>query len=219
MLKPGGPWSCVLKQELPVGCTLLQGSAEKSEPDTDTLQLDTHENERAELKEIKQLFVPPPVWSVKNWELHCVLKAQNLKGKTKSFSRVLFNLVLLHVLFPAIEAYVHQIHRFHNRALSIPELQCSQPLWASTFPRLFQTHQRSAPFLFLDNHLPYSSRPFCSIHPFTSSCLGGVKATNNRGEVSVSCFMARLLPANKAFGQRLESDAQGDTVSSLPAEV
>jgi len=43
----------VLEQEFTVGHTLLWGSVESLETDTDTLQLDTHENERAELKEIK----------------------------------------------------------------------------------------------------------------------------------------------------------------------
>lgn len=34
--------------------------------------------------------------------------------------------------------------------------------------------------LFFENYLPYASRPVFSIQAFTSSCLGGIKATVNR---------------------------------------
>lgn len=69
----------MLKQELAVGCTLLWGSAENSEADTDTLQLDTHENEGAELKEIKQLLCT--FFPVKCKELRASLFCNHLKIK------------------------------------------------------------------------------------------------------------------------------------------
>lgn len=57
------------------------GSAENSESDVDTLQLDTHENRRVERKEIKQLIVlfPP----VKCKELKASLFGNHFKVKGK----------------------------------------------------------------------------------------------------------------------------------------